>query len=130
MRIMQEAANACGKSAAVPVNPNDPTAHDSRAPDAYAILALAPDCTAAETKKGYMRLSLLIHPDKCRHAHAHAAFQAVVAAAKKLQDVGARAALDAAREDAELRKMAEAEAVRIERERAWRIARGEDTSGE
>jgi DnaJ-domain-containing protein 1 len=35
--------------------------------DAYAVLGVAPDAGGGEIKKRYMRLSLLIHPDKCTH---------------------------------------------------------------
>ena len=50
-----------------------------------------PNKTAAgDIKKRYWRLSLLIHPDKCDHAQALEAFQAVTRAAKELQ-VRARA---------------------------------------
>jgi hypothetical protein len=37
------------------------------AADAYSVLGLALDVASAEVKKRYMRLSLLIHPDKCQH---------------------------------------------------------------
>ncbi|KAG1661307.1 hypothetical protein FOA52_008654 [Chlamydomonas sp. UWO 241] len=92
--------------------------------DAYAVLGLEGSTPAVEIKKRYMRLSLLIHPDKCGHADAHTAFQAVAKAAKLLQDGDARKALDEKLEDAELRKLAVAEAAKQERERAWRVAMG------
>ena len=38
-----------------------------------------------DVKKRYMRLSLLIHPDKCSHPRAQTAFQAVSKASKELQ---------------------------------------------
>lgn len=60
---------------------------------------------------------------------AHEAFQAVATAAKTLQDSGARGALDAAREDVELRKAAIAAAQAEERARQWRVARGEEPAG-
>jgi DnaJ-domain-containing protein 1 len=58
--------------------------------DAYSVLGVASAATSAVIKKQYMRLSLLIHPDKCRHADAHEAFQAVSKAAKVLQDSSSR----------------------------------------
>jgi len=61
---------------------------------------------------------------------AHTAFQAVSAAAKQLQDTGKRAALDEAREDRELRAMAEAEAAQQERARQWRVVKGEEPACE
>lgn len=39
--------------------------------DAYAVLGVAATAAPGEVKKRYMRLSLLIHPDKCGHAMAH-----------------------------------------------------------
>lgn len=47
-------------------------------------------------------------------------------AAKVLQDSGLRSALDERRADLELRKKAEAAAAAQERERQWRVARGEE----
>ncbi|KAG2444929.1 hypothetical protein HXX76_001665 [Chlamydomonas incerta] len=94
--------------------------------DAYAVLDVAAAAAPGEVKKRYMRLSLLIHPDKCAHAMAHEAFQAVATAAKVLQDSALRGALDERRADLELRKRAEAAAAVQERERQWRVARGEE----
>ena len=56
-----------------------------RPADAYDVLGVAPDAGAADVKKRYWRLSLLVHPDKCGHARANNAFQAVSTAAKELQ---------------------------------------------
>lgn len=53
--------------------------------DAYGILGVDADAKAADIKKRYWRLSLLIHPDKCPHLRANDAFQAVSKAAKDLQ---------------------------------------------
>ena len=53
--------------------------------DPYAVLGVKLEATPAEVKKRYWRLSLLIHPDKCGHARAHDAFQAVSRAAHDLQ---------------------------------------------
>ena len=39
----------------------------------------------AAVKKTFWRLSLLIHPDKCRHPRANDVFQAVTKAAEALQ---------------------------------------------
>lgn len=76
-------------------------------PDAYDVIGVDPAAPTADIKKRYWRLSLMIHPDKCSHALANEAFQAVSKAARVLQDVGGRQELDAAREDAELKKLAE-----------------------
>ena len=53
--------------------------------DSYAIMELKPDAKGADVKRRYMRLSLLIHPDKCSHPQAQHAFQAVSKASKMLQ---------------------------------------------
>ena len=55
--------------APVPGGPSQPVT------DAYAVLGVPASATAGEVKKRYMRLSLLIHPDKCGHRDAHEAFQ-------------------------------------------------------
>ncbi|GIL65882.1 hypothetical protein Vafri_19522 [Volvox africanus] len=102
-----------------------PDAHGTTV-DAYSVLGVSPSASAGDVKKRYMRLSLLIHPDKCSHPLAHEAFQAVAASAKVLQDSGTRSALDERRADAELRRRAAAAAAAQERERAWRVARGEE----
>jgi curved DNA-binding protein CbpA len=96
--------------------------------DAYAILGVDSSAATGEVKKRYMRLSLLIHPDKCSHKDAHEAFQLVSKAAKLLQDSGARKALDEHLEDVELRKLAEEEALKMEKERQWNVALGKESS--
>ena len=96
--------------------------------DAYAILGVTSSATSLEVKRRYMRLSLLIHPDKCSHKDAHEAFQLVSKSAKLLQDAGARKALDEHLEDVELRKMAEEEALRLEKERQWNVALGKESN--
>lgn len=35
------------------------------------MLGMEPAAGSAEVKKRYMRLSLLVHPDKCSHKYAH-----------------------------------------------------------
>jgi DnaJ-class molecular chaperone len=66
------------------MDPN--AAEDPNQPrDAYEVLGVPLGSTPGEIKKRYMRLSLLIHPDKCSHPRANDAFQAVSAAAKELQ---------------------------------------------
>ena len=98
------------------------------AADAYAVLGASPDASATEVKKRFWRVSLLIHPDKCSHAQAGAAFDAVKKAAQALQDSGARAELDAQRHaaaDAELDRAVMAE---LERERQWRVLQGKGTA--
>jgi hypothetical protein len=64
--------------------------------------------------------------DTCRPAlqDAHTAFQAVASAAKVLQDSGLRGALDAEREDRELRLKAQQAAAVQARAAAWNAVRG------
>lgn len=204
MRVIRDARNAqeaartgrggAGAMAAAPGEVPPP-------PDAYSVLGVAHNTPTGDIKKRYMRLSLLIHPDKCTHAvggmcmgpgvgvfegwaltvltmparynrpavaascscrwmsrmlhaaawlshatniasgyhaascrpcaaqDAHTAFQAVSMAAKTLQDTAARSSLDAAREERELRAMAERAAAAEEQARQWRVARGEEAAG-
>lgn len=99
-------------------------------PDAYTILGISPDTGSSEIKKHYWKLSLLIHPDKCDHPGANTAFQAVTQAAQQLQDAGLRGKVDQQRESAALRK-AEAEwQAELERQRQWRIAKGQATAAD
>ena len=60
-------------------------AEGDAAGDPYQLLGVEPAASAAIIKKRYWRLSLMIHPDKCSHTLAHAAFDAVAQAAKALQ---------------------------------------------
>jgi hypothetical protein len=100
-------------------------AADGRAPDAYAVLGVAPDTSPAAIRRAHRRLALATHPDKNPAPAAAAAFEAAAAAARTLADAGARAALDASRaaaaDAADFAAFAEGEA----RKRAWRVARGE-----
>uniref|UniRef100_A0A7S3R7C5 J domain-containing protein n=1 Tax=Dunaliella tertiolecta TaxID=3047 RepID=A0A7S3R7C5_DUNTE len=126
MRVLRDAQAAHDSSSALRNPLTAPPPGSVAQADAYSVLGVAPDVSASEVKRRYMQLSLQIHPDKCLHKDAHAAFQAVSGAAKLLQDAGRRTALDAAREDRELRAMAEAEAAAQERARQWRVVKGEE----
>lgn len=128
-RVLRDAKNAHAASSAAGGPLTAPAPGSLPDVDAYAVLGVAADTPVTDVKKRYMRLSLLIHPDKCTHKDAHAAFQAVAVAAKTLQDGALRAALDAAREDKELRRMAEAAARAEATAHAWRVARGEVPAG-
>jgi len=119
MRVLRDAA------AADEPRPAAAAAAAAPAPDPYAVLGVEATADTAAIRKVYWRLSLLVHPDKCSHASAHEAFQAVSKAAKLLQDEAGRRAHDAAAEDAALRKAALAAAAAAERQAAWAAARGE-----
>ena len=71
MLVLKAAASAAEdmKPITLPGGPSQPIA------DAYAVLGVPGTASAADVKKRYMRLSLLIHPDKCGHRDAHEAFQ-------------------------------------------------------
>jgi curved DNA-binding protein CbpA len=99
-------------------------------PDAYTILGVSPDTEASEIKKQYWKLSLLIHPDKCDHPGANTAFQAVTQAAQQLQDAGQRVKVDQQRESALLHKAEVEWRAEQERQRQWRIAKGEATAAD
>lgn len=121
LRALREAAAAAAGGGPTA----GPQLQQQPAPDPYAILGVDSSADAAVVRKAYWRLSLLVHPDKCAHPSAQEAFQAVSKAAQLLQDAGARAAHDAAAEDAELRKVALAAAAAAERQAAWSAARGQ-----
>ena len=113
------------------------------APNPYVVLGLigseatavsghvdVPEVTDGQVKKTFMKLSLLLHPDKNEHPCAASAFEAVSTAAKRLQDAAGRVVVG--RELAEMwrveamRGVAEREARRL----AWASARGEAVDGE
>ena len=56
----------------------------------YDILELTQDATDVEIKKKFKMLSILIHPDKCKHERASDAFHIVEQANKTLMDVDKR----------------------------------------
>ena len=49
-------------------------------------LGLRYDATEEDIRRQYRKLSLLVHPDKCRHPQAKAAFEIVNSASKQLQN--------------------------------------------
>lgn len=76
--------------------------------DYYAILdltALKPPatCTSSDVKKAYRKLSLLTHPDKNGHEHAHTAFQLVSKAYLVLSDEGKKEIYDRSGRDPDSR---------------------------
>lgn len=76
----------------------------------------------------FWRISLLVHPDKCQHEGAAAAFNAVKKAAEVLMNAEARQELDERK-----RKQAEGNldrqvAAELEKERQWRLVQGTATA--
>jgi curved DNA-binding protein CbpA len=97
-------------------------------PDPYDVLGLEQDAASAAIKKHFWRVSLLIHPDKCAHARAGEAFDAVKKAAQTLQDSERRGAVDARRASAEEDALNRRFAAELERERQWRVLQGRATA--
>ena len=60
----------------------------------YAIMGLMPNCTAAEVKKAYKQLSLILHPDRNHARGAENAFKRLSEAFRVLSDANERAAHD------------------------------------
>ncbi|KAK9840458.1 hypothetical protein WJX74_010140 [Apatococcus lobatus] len=98
--------------------------------DPHALLNLEQSASEkpAAVKKTFWRLSLLIHPDKCRHPRANDVFQAVTKAAEALQDSGERGKVIQRKEDERVRKLALEAAEEEERARQWRMVKGEATA--
>lgn len=97
-------------------------------PDAYQVLDVPATATVPEVRKKFWRISLLVHPDKCRHEGAATAFDAVKKAAEILMDATSRNDLDERK-----RKQAEADldqqvAAELEKDRLWRVAQGTATA--
>lgn len=96
-------------------------------PNPYQILDIDMSASSSEVKKKFLRLSLMIHPDKCDHPSAPTAFEAVSTAAKRLQDPNERIIADTQVKDIENMEIVRAMEKEKEREIAWKIARGEMT---
>jgi curved DNA-binding protein CbpA len=92
--------------------------------DPYAILGVAPEEPAGAVRKRFWKASLLVHPDKCSHKDAGAAFDALKKAAETLMNVEARARLDAARMQRVEDDLNQQVINELERERQWRLAQG------
>ena len=60
----------------------------------YALMGLMPTCTAAEVKKAYKQLSLVLHPDRNRARDAESAFKRLAEAFRVLGDAKEREAHD------------------------------------
>jgi curved DNA-binding protein CbpA len=96
-------------------------------PNPYHVLDIEKSASSSEIKKKFLRLSLMIHPDKCDHPSAPTAFDAVSTAAKRLQDPDERIVANKEVEDIEHMEISRALEKEKEREVAWKIARGEMT---
>lgn len=53
---------------------------------AFEVLQISPDATEGEITKMYRKVSMMVHPDKCKHERAHDAFQVVSKAYTDLKD--------------------------------------------
>lgn len=97
--------------------------------DPYEILGVEPTASGTDIKKVYKKMSFLVHPDKCDHAQAHSAFQAVMQAAQHLQNNKERKKIDILREKVSLEKAEASWHAQQERIRQWKIAKGEEPAG-
>ncbi|CAG9462798.1 unnamed protein product [Pedinophyceae sp. YPF-701] len=91
---------------------------------AYEVVGVERGASAAQVRRRYMRSSLLVHPDKCDHPEARAAFQALSKVAAQLQDAEGRAVVEGAVEDQEMWELAKTVAAQQERAGAWERVRG------
>lgn len=94
-------------------------------PNPYEILDIDKSASSAEIKKKFLKLSLLIHPDKCDHPAAPTVFDAISTASKRLQDANERNIADKEMEQIQLTEIARALEKEKARENAWKVARGE-----
>ena len=67
VRVLRDAQAAHDSSSALRNPLTAPPPGSTAQADAYAVLDVAADISAADIKRRYMRLSLQIHPDKCLH---------------------------------------------------------------
>jgi len=102
----------------------------SRGGDAYDILSVSPEDTAAVIKKKYWKLSLMVHPDKCSHVDARDAFDAIKKAHTALADETQRKAIDAKRNEANEREEFEAWLASEREAAAWRRLKGNPLPGD
>lgn len=60
----------------------------------YEVLCVEEKCTADEVKRGYKKLAMKVHPDRCKHPNATSAFQRISHAYQVLSDENKRADYD------------------------------------
>jgi curved DNA-binding protein CbpA len=85
------------------------------------------DAATGEIRKAFWKTSLLVHPDKCKHSSAAAAFDAVKKAAEVLMSKDSRNKVDEAKRKEEESKTTAQVLAELERDRQWRIAQGTAT---
>ena len=86
--------------------------------------------SASTLKKLFWKLSLSVHPDKCAHPDAAAAFDAVKKAHETLCDPAARSKVDAAREERSARAEFDSWLKQEQAKARWRATRGEAAPGD
>eukprot|EP00892_Ulva_mutabilis_P003197 jgi/Ulvmu1/12879/UM098_0067.1 len=96
--------------------------------DAYEVLNIKETASAAEVRKRFWRVSLLVHPDKCCHEGAAAAFDAVKKAAEALMDGETRRGIDEHKQKEANSELDRQVAVELEKERHWRVVQGTATA--
>ncbi|OEH78504.1 putative DnaJ domain-containing protein [Cyclospora cayetanensis] len=84
----------------------------------FQVLLLTPDATEEDIRRQYRKLSLLIHPDKCKHELAQEAFQVVNKAYEKVQEEGVRQRYEGVIEEAKKRVLKQ----RVQENKARRAA--------
>merc|ERR1719420_1968343 len=77
----------------------------------YEVLQISPEMPEEQVAKHYRKMSILIHPDKCKHEKAADAFQVLADAFQQVKDPAMKekysAVIDSARERVTARRKAE-----------------------
>lgn len=96
--------------------------------DPYEIVGVPQDAPTSGIRKAFWKASLLVHPDKCKHRSAAAAFNAVKKAAEALMNAESRDKVDAGKRKAQEQMMDAQVLQELDRDRQWRIAQGTATA--